>query len=47
MWLLLFDNIEDITAVNALIPETGKGHILITTRSQATGSIAIPHAIEP
>ena len=46
-WLLLFDNIEVIAAVNAIIPETGKGHILITTRSQATGSIAIPHEIEP
>jgi tetratricopeptide (TPR) repeat protein len=46
-WLLLFDNVEDVAAVNALIPETGKGHILITTRSQATGSIAIPHEIEP
>src|SRR6266700_4339770 len=46
LWLLLFDNVEDVTAVNDLIPETGKGHILITTRSQATGSIAISHEVE-
>ncbi len=47
LWLLLFDNIEDVAAINTLIPETGNGHILITTRSQATGSIAIPHEVEP
>ena len=47
MWLLLLDNLEDVAAVNALIPETGNGHVLITTRSQATGSIAVPHEIEP
>jgi tetratricopeptide (TPR) repeat protein len=46
-WLLLFDNVEDVTAVDALIPETGKGHILITTRSQAIGNIAIPHEVDP
>jgi tetratricopeptide (TPR) repeat protein len=46
-WLLLFDNVEDVTAVNALRPAAGKGHILITTRAQATGTIAIPCEVEP
>ena len=46
-WLLLFDNIEDITAVNAFCPTAGKGHVLITTRAQATGTIAIPCEVEP
>jgi tetratricopeptide (TPR) repeat protein len=46
-WLLLFDNVEEVTAVNAFRPTAGKGHILITTRAQATGSIATPCEIEP
>jgi tetratricopeptide (TPR) repeat protein len=46
-WLLLFDNVEDVTTVNALRPTAGKGHILITTRAQATGTIAIPCEVEP
>jgi tetratricopeptide (TPR) repeat protein len=45
-WLLLFDNMEDVTAVNAFRPTAGKGHILITTRAQATGTIATPCEIE-
>jgi tetratricopeptide (TPR) repeat protein len=46
-WLLLFDQVEDITAVNAFRPIAGRGHILITTRAQATGTIAIPCEVEP
>ncbi|QBD75032.1 toll/interleukin-1 receptor domain-containing protein [Ktedonosporobacter rubrisoli] len=46
-WLLLFDNVEDITAVNAFRPSAGQGHILITTRAQATGTIATPCEVEP
>lgn len=46
-WLLLFDNVEDVTAVNAFRPTAGKGHILITTRAQATGTIATPCEVEP
>jgi tetratricopeptide (TPR) repeat protein len=46
-WLLLFDNVEDVTAVHAFLPTAGKGHILITTRAQATGTIAAPCEIEP
>jgi tetratricopeptide (TPR) repeat protein len=46
-WLLLFDNVEDVNAVNAFFPTAGKGHILITTRAQTTGTIAAPCEIEP
>jgi tetratricopeptide (TPR) repeat protein len=46
-WLLLFDNVEDVTAVKAFISTAGKGHIIITTRAQATGNIAIPCEVEP
>jgi hypothetical protein len=45
-WLLLFDNVEDVNAVNVFRPTTGKGHILITTRAQATGTIAALCEIE-
>lgn len=46
-WLLVFDNVEDITAIKPFLPVAGRGHILITTRAQATGSIAMPREIEP
>jgi len=43
-WLLIFDNADDLTMVNSFIPSLIKGHILLTTRAQAVGSIA--HCIE-
>ncbi len=46
-WLLLFDNVEEVAAVNAFRPTAGKGHILITTRARATGTSATPCEIEP
>ena len=46
-WLLVFDNVEEVAAVNAFRPTAGNGHILITTRAQATGTIAVPFEIEP
>jgi NB-ARC domain len=39
-WLLILDNIEDLETLNELLPTTGRGHILLTTRTQATGGIA-------
>ncbi len=39
-WLLILDNVEDLTMIRDFIPQGGKGHILLTTRSQATGGIA-------
>ncbi|GAC1349993.1 MAG: hypothetical protein NVSMB27_28310 [Ktedonobacteraceae bacterium] len=39
-WLLIFDNVEDLATVNDFIPPASKGHILLTTRTQAVGTIA-------
>ncbi len=39
-WLLVFDNVEDIEVVRSLIPTTGQGHALLTTRLQATSTLA-------
>ena len=39
-WLLIFDNVEDLAMVNDFIPPASKGHILLTTRTQAVGTIA-------
>jgi len=39
-WLLIFDNVEDLLAINTLLPAKNVGHIIITTRIQATGTIA-------
>lgn len=42
-WLLIFDNAETLELLNAakeLLPVDVKGHILFTTRAQATGALA-------
>ena len=42
-WLLIFDDAETLELLNAakeLLPVDGKGHVLFTTRAQATGQIA-------
>jgi len=36
-WLLILDNADDLEMVYEFLPMLGEGHILITTRSQATG----------
>jgi tetratricopeptide (TPR) repeat protein/DNA-binding XRE family transcriptional regulator len=38
-WLLILDNVEDIFSVSAMIP-AGVGHVLLTTRTQANGTLA-------
>ncbi len=35
-WLLILDNVDDFTLVHDLLPLAERGHIIITTRSQAT-----------
>jgi hypothetical protein len=42
-WLLIFDNAETLdilTAAKELIPTNVQGHVLFTTRAQATGDVA-------
>ena len=36
-WLLIIDNLENVELLDDLVPSTGKGVLLITTRGQATG----------
>lgn len=38
-WLLIFDNADELERLYDYLPR-GKGHVLITTRAQATGEIA-------
>lgn len=37
VWLLIFDNVEDILLVKEFLPEKGNGAVLLTTRLQAVG----------
>jgi len=39
-WLLILDNADELDAVSEYIPSAGKGHILLTTRAQAVGTLA-------
>jgi tetratricopeptide (TPR) repeat protein len=39
-WLLILDNVEDWSVVKDWIPAGRRGHVLITTRLQSTGTIA-------
>jgi len=39
-WLVIFDNVEEFAVVHELLPVSRcKGHVLITTRTQATGRL--------
>jgi hypothetical protein len=39
-WLLILDNIEDFALIKDFIPSGGNGHVLMTVRAQAIGTIA-------
>lgn len=45
-WLLILDNVEDLPLVSEFLPSEGRGHVLLTTRLRATGSIAFSVLIE-
>jgi len=45
-WLLIMDNVDDLTVVRDLLASAGKGHILLTTRSQTPSRIARGISIE-
>jgi tetratricopeptide (TPR) repeat protein len=39
-WLLILDNVEDLAMIKSVLPSAYRGHILLTTRMQATGEVA-------
>jgi tetratricopeptide (TPR) repeat protein len=39
-WLLILDNVEDVSRVEDFTPTQFAGHLLLTTRSQTTGAFA-------
>jgi Tetratricopeptide repeat/AAA ATPase domain len=45
-WLLVFDNATDPAALEPLLPATGNGHVLITSRSAAWHGLADPIAVD-
>ena len=47
-WLLILDNADDLEMAYGFLPGGGNthGHILLTTRTQATGKIAHPMLVE-
>jgi tetratricopeptide (TPR) repeat protein len=38
-WLLIVDNASDLATAHGFIPQSAKGHVLLTTQAQATGDI--------
>jgi tetratricopeptide (TPR) repeat protein len=45
-WLLILDNADDLALIEEFVPRTGQGHLLITTRTQATGKLATSIEVE-
>lgn len=39
-WLLILDNADDFLLLSGFLPTGGQGHVLLTTRAQATGKLA-------
>ena len=39
-WLLVLDHIDDMALVDLIVPTQGSGHVLLTTRRQALGTLA-------
>jgi tetratricopeptide (TPR) repeat protein len=45
-WLLVLDQVDDITLIDLIVPPQSKGHVLLTTRTQALGNVASAIHIE-
>jgi tetratricopeptide (TPR) repeat protein/transcriptional regulator with XRE-family HTH domain len=45
-WLLILDNADELLVLTDFLPAEGAGHLLLTTRAQATGSIASGLSVE-
>src|SRR5947209_3176385 len=39
-WLLIYDNIDDLSIAEPFLPRAGAGHLLFTTRANALGGLA-------
>ena len=39
-WLLIYDNVDDLKLIFDFLPSRSRGHVLLTTRAQALGTIA-------
>ena len=39
-WLLIYDNIDDLSIAEPFLPKAGPGHLLFTTRARAFGALA-------
>jgi hypothetical protein len=46
-WLLILDNADDIALVEPFLPQSARGHLLLTTRATAIGSVAQPLVLPP
>ena len=45
-WLVIFDNVEDFALVEEFIPHENTGHLILTTRTQFTGTLAENISVE-
>jgi tetratricopeptide (TPR) repeat protein len=45
-WLLILDNADELSLLTDFLPTGGQGHLLLTTRAQATGKIAQSLSVE-
>jgi tetratricopeptide (TPR) repeat protein len=45
-WLLILDNADEIALVDDFLPEVAPGHVLLTTRAQAHGTLANGLAVQ-
>lgn len=46
-WLLVLDNLEDLNLIGEVIPSLHRGHVLLTMRRQATGTVAQSIQLHP
>src|SRR5262249_45892615 len=45
-WLLILDNADDLSLAHSYLPTRPRGHILLTTRSQIVGTMAVLLPVE-
>jgi tetratricopeptide (TPR) repeat protein len=46
-WLLILDNADDVAMARDFLPQARKGHILLTTRASAQGTVAWGIGVDP